>query len=449
MRRALTVLALLLSMTAAFAQDTGQILSDRLERDRQGTGIVTALIENDTPVFTSLGKAEAGSETPVDQNTLFEIGSISKLFTNLLLAQMVLDGTMELDAPVADYLPQGTELPEFEGQKITLFDLATHSSGLPSIPPDLGTADPLNPYAGYGAKPFYAFLAGFTLPYAPGTEFQYSNTGTVLLAEAISHIAAKPYAELVSERVLEPLGMTDTALTASEPLRLASGHDAAGKPAGHWTFDIFAPAGGYVSSAADLAKFAAAASGQRSTPLDSAFRLMLKDTRPAGSPNMSIGLGWLILSHENGTTVWHNGKTGGFNSFIGFDLASKRAAVVLANSVTATGIEDIGFHLIDPNAALAPQPMPRQTIEIDPATLSDYVGTYVLGPEFTIAITAEAGQLFVQASGQQRLEAFPETDAEFFLRAVDAQISFERDANGQVTGLVLHQNGLDIPGLKQ
>jgi hypothetical protein len=157
----------------------------------------------------------------------------------------------------------------------------------------------------------------------------------------------------------------------------------------------------------------------------------------------------MLLQHDNGTTVWHNGITGGFNSFIGFDRETGKAAVVLANSVTQTGIEDIGFHLIDENAALAPQPQPREAIEIDPALLQDFVGTYELGPEFSIAVTAEDGQLFIQASGQQRLEAFPESETKFFLRQVDAQISFERSEDGTVTGLVLHQNGQDIPGRKK
>lgn len=449
MRQVLALLMLLAPMHAALAQETSQILSDRIERDGHGVGIVAATIENNTPQFTSFGSADADGQTAVDEKTLFEIGSISKLFGNLLLAQMVLEGTMDLQAPVARYLPQGTKLPQFEGQDITLLDLATHSSGLPSIPPDLGTADPLNPYQNYGAAPFYAFLAGFTLPRAPGTQFEYSNTGAVLLAEAVSHTAGKPYAALVEERILDPLGMADTSLQPSDPQRLAAGHNQAGEPVPHWGFDIFAPAGGYLSTAADLAKFAAAASGQQKTSLDAAFALMLEHTRPASSPNMSIGLGWMLLKHDNGTTVWHNGITGGFNSFIGFDRDTGKAVLVLANAVTQTGIEDIGFHLIDPNAPLVPQPQKRQAIAIAPAVLEDFVGTYELGPEFSIRVTAEGGQLFVQASGQARLSAFPETETMFFLREVDAQISFKRKEDGAVTGLDLHQNGQVIPGRKQ
>lgn len=453
MRYALFALALILPMTAAFAQDTApdtaQTLSDRLERDGQGVGIVAATIENATPVFTSLGMADANGETPVDEHTQFEIGSLSKLFANLLLAQMVLDGTVALDQPVAGYLPEGTKIPDFEGQQITLFDLATHSSGLPSIPPGLGAANPLDPYAGYGAEPFYAFLAGFTLSRAPGEKFEYSNIGTTLLAEALSHAADKPYADLIFERILKPLGMSDTTLTPSDPLALAGGHNASGSSVPYWQFDIFAPAGGYISTAADLAKFAAAASGQTSSPLDPAFALMLKDTRPAGSPNMSIGLGWMILSHGDTSIVWHNGQTGGFNSFLGFDRTTHKAAIVLANAVTLTGIEDIGFHLIDPTAPLTPQPKAREAIELDPKLLENYAGTYVLGPEFSIDITAGEGALFIEPTGQGELQAFPESATEFFLTDVDAQLSFTLGPDGKATALVLHQNGQDIPGKKQ
>jgi serine-type D-Ala-D-Ala carboxypeptidase/endopeptidase len=122
---------------------------------------------------------------------------------------------------------------------------------------------------------------------------------------------------------------------------------------------------------------------------------------------------------------------------------------VLANAVTQTGIEDIGFHLIDPKSTLAPQHQPRQAISIDPTVLQDYVGTYELGPEFSITVTAQGNQLFIQASGQTRLAAFPETESDFFIREVDAQISFTRDEDGVVTGLELHQNGQTIPGQRK
>lgn len=449
---ALALLALLASPALAQeAPDAARIIADRIDRDGQGTGLVTAVVEDGTPAFAGHGVTEAGSSTPVDETTLFEIGSLSKIFTSLLLAQMVLDGTMELDSAVADYLPEGTDVPDFEGTPVTLFDLATHSAGLPPIPPELAFADPANPYPAYTQDMLLDTVGKLPLAGEPGTHYSYSNTGYALLGVAIAHAANRSYEELVTERILEPLGMEDTLLVVSgdKIARFASGHDAAGEPVPHWDFDVFAAAGGWRSSAADMARFIAAASGQAETPLAPAFALMLERTRPAGSPGMSIGLGWMIREREGGSTVWHNGLTGGFNSFAGFDRQSGRAAVVLANQLTATGIEDIGFHLIDPAVPLVPQPPQREAVEINPALLDNYVGTYELGPEFLIVVTAENGRLFVQASGQDRLEAFAESDRRFFLKAVDAQISFETGADGVATGLVLHQNGQDVPGTRR
>lgn len=439
-----------IAQEAPLSQGTAQILADRLDRDGQGIGLATAVVDSGKPVFASRGLLNAGGRELVDENTLFEIGSISKIFTNLLLAQLVREGKIDLDAPAIQYLPEGVTLPQFEGRQITLFDLATHTAGLPSIPPELALADPANPYQFYSADLLYAFLAAYPLPRAPGEMHQYSNMGTSLIGEAVSHVAGRPYAGLVRERILEPLGMDDTMLVVPEDklARFASGHaDGHGVP--HWDFDVFAPAGGWRSSAADMAKFMAAASGQADTPLKPAFDLMLERTRPAAAPNMTIGLGWMILTHEGGEIVWHNGMTAGFNAFAGYDRQTGKAAVVLANAITPTGIEDIGFHLIDQAAPLTPQPKPRTELQIDPALLDNYIGDYVLAPEFSITVTNEAGQLYIQATGQQRFPAFPESETSFFLKVVDAQFSFETGPDGKATGLIWHQNGQDIPGKRQ
>lgn len=445
-----TLLAIGLAALPAQAQapvpDIDQILRDRTA-DKDGIGIVVARIEGADISFSAQGHLAANG-APVDENTIFEIGSLTKLFTNLLLAQLVLEGRMELDKPVIDYLPRDTHLPDFEGRTITVFDLATHSAGLPPIPPELGLADRANPYAAYTAENLAAFLAAYDLPRAPGSQFEYSNIGIALLGQAISHVAAKPYADLVQDRILTPLGMTETALLPVDETRFATGHDAAGAAVPHWDFDVFAPAGAYRSTAADMAKFLAAASGATPSDLKPAFDLMLEKTRPAGSPNMTIGLGWMVLAHPGGRIVWHNGITAGFNSFAGYDPESGKGVVVLANQVSQTGIEDIGFHLLDPSLPLTPQPKPRTAVEIDPAILPRYAGEYQLGPEFHLTVTTENGRLFVQATGQERLEVFPESPTTFFYRAVDAQISFEIDADGAATGLTLHQNGQDIAGRK-
>src|SRR5690606_4372351 len=153
-----------------------------------------------------------------------------------------------------------------------------------------------------------------------------------LLAQAIEHVTGRSYATLLEEEILGPLDMTDTrlAMTGTAPTDMAAGHDAAGNPVPHWDFDAFAPAGGLVSTAADLAKFIAAASGANQTPLAPAFETMLARTRPAGASD-AIGLGWFITPTGSGEVVWHNGITGGFRSFAGFERQSGNGVVVLSN----------------------------------------------------------------------------------------------------------------------
>ncbi len=446
---------LIFATTPALAQmpdddAVAHILADRIDRDRQGVGMAVSLIEGDTPRFISHGQFAIDDPRPVGADTVFEIGSVTKLFTSLLLADMVLRGDMALDAPITDYLPPGAIVPDRNGQKITAFDLATHSSGLPRLPTDMVPADPANPYAGYSSADLYAFLATYSLPRDIGTQFEYSNLGVALLTQAITKTAGQDYETLVRTRILEPLGMTDTAITLTPAMtdRFATGHDGQRRRAPYWSFDAFAGMGAYRSTATDMAKFVAAASGAVSTPLDAAFALMLRQTRPAGADTV-IGLGWFVLDHGERQLVWHNGGTGGFSSFIGFDRASKAGAVVLSNMATETLVDDIGLHLLDNDIALAPQPTPRQTIEIEPEVLENYTGTYNITPQFALTVTAEDGRLFVQASGQDRLEAFPQSQTEFFLTTVDAQLSFQLGPDGIATAIVLHQNGMEQKGMRQ
>ena len=428
--------------------DIAKILGDRIGRDQANIGIAVAVIENGEIRFVSHGTTRVDGDVPVDEHTIFEAGSITKLFTNLLLAQLVDEGRIDLDAPIATYLPEGTELPREGDRAITAFDLATHSAGLSGLPEDLMARGLDNPYSGYGAEGLMAWLADYDLPRPIGESFEYSNAGTALLALAIEQVGGAPYAELLQERILDPLDMDETSLALTGTARpdMAQGHDAARDIAPYWDFDAFAPVGGLLSTSADLAKFIAAASGAVDSELKPAFDTMLARTRPAGGDD-SIGLGWFLTDTGQGEIVWHNGITAGFRSFAGFERQSGNGVVVLSNMVTQAGIEDIGMHLLDPALPLREQPQIRTQVEIDPALLDDYIGEYVLGPGAVITVTAENGRLFAQLTGQERFEIFPESETEFFYRIVDAQITFDVH-EGEVKSLILHQNGQNLPGFK-
>ncbi|HWD14248.1 serine hydrolase [Pseudochrobactrum sp. sp1633] len=452
-----TFMAALFMLTPVYGQevtlpsdaDITQILTDRIDRDQAGTGIVVAVVENGKARFTSHGYFGRDDLRPVDEYTLFEAGSITKIFTNLLLAQLVLDGRIDLDAPITNYLPAGTILPDFEGRAITAFDLSTHSSGLSGLPDDLMAAGLKNPYTGYGRQAFLDWLAGVRITRPIGQTFEYSIAGTALLALAITHVDGRSYAQMLQEVILDPLGMQQTSLALTGTVRpdMATGHDLSGAPVSHWDFDVFAPAGALITSASDLTKFMTAASGQMETPLTPAFNLLLERTRSAGDGTKRVGLGPFISKLAKRTIVWHNGKTGGFNSFAGIDRENGNGVIILANRISTSGIEDIGAHLLDKEQQLVQQPKPRMVARIDPALLQNYTGIYQLGLMTFMTVTAEQGQLFIQLTGQQRFAVYPESETKFFVREVDAQISFSvRD--GKTTSLTLHQNGRNLAALR-
>jgi Beta-lactamase class C and other penicillin binding proteins len=163
---------------------------------------------------------------PVDGDTIFEIGSATKVFTSLLLADAVKRGEVALTDPVAKYLPAEVKVPERAGRKITLVDLATHTSGLPSVPSNLAPKNPANPYAGYTVQQLYDFLSTYQLSRDIGAQYDYSNLGVGLLDNALSRRAGVDYETLVQTRITRPLGMKSTSIALSEEQkrRLASGH---------------------------------------------------------------------------------------------------------------------------------------------------------------------------------------------------------------------------------
>ncbi|OCP34494.1 DUF3471 domain-containing protein [Ensifer sp. LC163] len=143
--------------------------------------------------------------------------------------------------------------------------------------------------------------------------------------------------------------------------------------------------------------------------------------------------------------VWHNGGTGGYRSFVGFRPATGVGVVVLSNTATEVGVDDIGVHLLDRERPLAPAPVRRVAITLEPAAYDSYVGTYRLAPDFDLTVFRDGDRLFAQATGQGRIEIFPEAEHRVFAKSVDAQLTFEVPAGARAARLTLHQNGHDSP----
>jgi serine-type D-Ala-D-Ala carboxypeptidase/endopeptidase len=422
------------------------VLQERVTSKR-AVGLVVVTVEKGKPpqIYT---EGTSGSAFALDGNTVFEIGSVSKVFTTAILAGMVRRGEVRLDDPISKYLPATVKVPSRAGKQITLLDLATQSSGLPRLPNNMHPANIANPYADYSVQQLYDFLSSYELTRDIGSRFEYSNLGVGLLGHVLSLRAGKSYEALVTERILEPLGMHDTRITLSPTMaaHLAPGHNDAGAVVANWDLPTLAGAGALRSTPNDMAKFLAANLDSTLGPVAGDLARAHTAVRDTDQPAMRIGLAWLTLNPFGTPITWHNGGTGGYHSFIGFDPTHDRGVVILANS--SRSIDDIGLHTLEPRIPLSvvTAAKVRTEIAIDPAKLDAYVGVYELAPTFSIAITKEGGALFGQATGQTKFQLFPETETDFFFKVTDAQITFVRDAAGKIDSIVLHQSGANTPG---
>ena len=425
-----------------------QILVDRVDVQHRSVGIVVGVIASGERRVITYGHLETGDARPLDGNTIFEIGSETKVFTSLLLADMVQRGEVALSDPVAKYLPPGTRVPERNGRSITLVDLATHTSGLPRLPSNMSPKDSANPYADYSVEQLYQFLASYQLTRDIGSEYEYSNLGGGLLGHVLALRAGTSYEELVESRICTPLRMNSTRVTLTPEMkaRLAAGHDESLKTVENWDLPTLAGAGALRSTANDMLTFVAANLGYTKSPLAPAMAAMLKVRRPAGQSGLEIALGWHVYTTGGKEIIWHNGGTGGDRSFMGFDPKTGVGVVLLSNTETPEGVDDIGRHLLDPSIPLKPPAKEHKQVAVDPKLFDGYVGTYQLSPNFNISITREGGHLFAQATGQEIFEIFPEGDRDYFLKVVDAQITFVTDGKGHAKEIVLHQNGHDVHG---
>ena len=385
--------------------DVTRILEDRVDRLQKGVGIVVGLVDQTGTRVISYGTMDRKSHRPVNGESVFEIGSITKVFTAVLLADMVEHGEVRLDDPISKYLPASVTAPTRNGQQITLAHLSTHTSGLPRMPGNFvplwwrlcfwcWDAGPL--YSRYSVEQMYMFLSTYKLERDIGAKAEYSNYAVALLGQILARRAGTDYATLVRTRITQPLGMTDTALrpTPEMQTRVAHGHRQSLKPAPNWDLSgAFAAAGGLHSTATDLLKFAAANLGLRSSPVLAA---MQRSHQPNDTAKMQMGLGWGISKPCGAEIREHNGGTGGYASYLGVDLQRRRGVVVLSN--TTNDIDDIGHRLLESRLPLFRD---RTAIKLNGETLDAYVGEYQLQPNAVLTLTRRGGRLFGQRTGGQ------------------------------------------------
>lgn len=248
-------------VSAARAEPELEQLSDlikhRLNEENAGVGISAAIISGDKVQYLNFGVVDKTAKTKTTNQHLFEIGSITKTFTATALASMIAEGKVKLTDPAQKYLPDSVKLPTFEGKPITLESLANHSSSLPRLPNNMKMADPLNPYADYTIEQLYAFLNDYQLTRAIGSKTEYSNLGTGLLGHILTLIDGKSYEQVITDRVLKPLKMTNTFVNVPmfKQSLVSDGHNGQLQKTKSWQLPILAGAGAIKSNTGDMVKY--------------------------------------------------------------------------------------------------------------------------------------------------------------------------------------------------
>jgi len=404
-----------------------KILADRAGPAENGVAIVVGIIGPKERRIVSSGNAGG--------DTVFEIGSVTKVFTALLLADMVRRGEVTLTDPVAKYLSTGVPIPARNAHSITLADLATHTSGLPFMP-DEGTVT---------RSQLAHFLARYQLPRDSGAAWEYSNIGYWLLGEALAARGGTDYESLLRKRILQPLKLNDTAITLSPALkaRLAAGHDASLQPAplissvpGYATMSA---AGGIVSTVNDLLSLLAVALRYDRSPLAPAISAMIDTRRPTLQNGSEQALGWLMIGDGDDPLIVHDGGTFGYSSSVAWDAKMHVGVAVLSNQ--QADVSDIARHLLRPTIPLTKRTLVKHTeIVLDSAILDSYAGRYEAKGKGVFVVVRDGDALTIQSPadwGLPKLRLRPESQRDFFVSELPLRVTFETNSSG-VSGIIVY-----------
>ncbi len=438
-RYALGLAAIILTATPALAQDLARMDAVVGDDAQKGEFMGAVLVARDGEVLLDKGYGSANLEwnIPNDGATKFRLGSVTKQFTGVAILLLQERGKLTLDAPVKTYLPDAPAAWD----KVTVRHLLTHSSGIPNLTgfPDYGATKTL-------PATHTSLIARFRdkpLDLAPGEKFSYSNSGYVLLSAIVEKLSGQSYAAFVAENLFKPLGMADTGYDSHAMIlpRRASGYTPAKDGpvnADYISMTIPQGAGALYSTTRDLLKWQRGLYGGKLLKPASlaAFRTPYKN-------GYALGIG--VQSADGVTTIEHGGGIEGFNTSLAYDPDRKITVVVLGN-LNGPSPGKLSKSLMTlARGGTVVLPGERKAATVAPDQLAQYEGVYELAPTFAITMRVKDGKLMTQATGQQEFELFAESKDRFFLKVVDAQVEFTRDAGGKVTGLILHQGGRSQP----
>jgi CubicO group peptidase (beta-lactamase class C family) len=388
--------------------------------------------------FALAGKAPPLGNTPPEK-IVFEIGSITKVFTGLLLAQAVVEKKVTLETTISSVLDPKLKFADPRIAAITLKQLSTHTSGLPRLPDNLDAgAVEDDPYAHYDEKLLLAYLTSAKLEGEGPYSCSYSNLGVGLLGHLLGKVDEMSWEKAILEKICLPLGLNDTSVHPGPMLPLATPH-AGEKGVKQWHLDAMAGAGALRSTAADLLKFGEAMLHPEQTPLKDAWAIALQAQADAPAMGGQIGLGVFLGMREGERFLSHDGGTGGYSSSLQVIPAKGivRVALINNNSLSASAV------IAAMSDAKPAAPQKPKVISLPAETMAEYPGVYELDRDSRFTVLLRDGQLWVNLTGQAFLRAFAEAPDRFFYKAVAAEIAFNRD-QGQIQSLTLFQNGREL-----
>jgi CubicO group peptidase (beta-lactamase class C family) len=427
-------LVLLLS-TPACADKVDDLVKAQMQ-ERNIPGVSIAVVRDGQVVKAQgYGLANVELNAPATADTIYQSGSVGKQFTATLVMMLVEDGKLKLDESIRTYMPEAPAT----WQDITIRHLLSHTAGVSNA-----LYNDLDMRRDYTEEELFKRIAELPLDFKPGEKWNYSNCGYVTLGILIHRVSGKFYGDLLRERIFEPLGMT-TARIISEadiiPNRAAGYLLQDGKlrnqewvsPSLNTTAD-----GALYLTVLDLAKWDAALYTEKLLK-KSSLDLMWTPVRLNDGKTAPYGFGWFLGNVNGHRLIQHGGAWQGFNAGISRYVDDKLTVILMANRAGAApdaivrGITS----LYVPELA----PVERKAIQVDPRVFDAYAGDYEIAPGFILTVSREGDHYWAQATGQPRAEIFPESETDFFLRVVDAQLTFVKDPGGAVTHLVLHQGG--------
>ena len=415
---------------AASEDDLRAALEQRFKGDRSGACIAAAVIESGSTARVYFC-ANAQPKRSIDERTAFEIGSITKTMTAALLAEIIARGEIAIDTPLAKLLPAGTEIPSFNETHITVGNIVTHTSGLPSFPWPI--TDLSNPYARLTEADLLDTLAYTRLKWAPGSKREYSNFALMVLSYALAKSSGRDFETLLRERLLSPLGMDGTFIvTRPSAVRIAAGHLSNSKPTGPWDVRVdLAGAGGVRATLPDMVLYLEGQLGMCASSVTPV--LAQTQEKIAGLGSQATSMVWETLSTENGRKfVMHPGGTGGFSSFLAFDRAAKCGLVLLSDTALTDvgGLRRLAMHLLDPSL---PAGTPRTKATAEPMLIDALAGRYRLPMGLDMELRRRGDKLTIQTDGEPELEMEYDSAGEFYPLEFDAILQPRPKVDGTFT----------------